>query len=374
MIHFIDRVYLDYAEAKPLPQNPLLKPEAYIRIIDRGLVDVVDADTLDKNLFNVKNVDEAFAKFGDQNLFINFLLSNCNVSDQKKIIIYADEIATIKLFCSLWKTVFPKITAQGAYKIYQTYKDFEFFKPKDQINFIAFDEDSREITKSYFFNKYWGKTFEEFQELFNPVPKFDLTPDQKEKLGTEYQMVKYILKKDADHSVLFNKVRHFYKKSLMKEILGLKSLVSEYIYTILDTEKDDTVVLSEKSAVDKLKTHTKYSLLLDDQIVYSIKGYEHLKDKYNLIKVCQDLLNGENIALASMGITPEKKDNPCCNYIAEKYAEPDLTEIIDEECFYNSSFRLFRELAKKGRYNQYLVYSFAASVKKGTESLAEFSE
>ena len=205
------------------------------------------------------------------------------------------------------------------------------------------------------------------------MPAFDLTPEQKEKIGVEYHMIGYMLKPESDHSILFNKVNHFYKKSLMKEIMSLKSIASEYIYTILAKENDDTVLLSHESALDRLKTHTKYSLLLDDQIVYSIKGYEHLKNKYNLIKACSDLTQAEAIAFEPMGIVPEKKDVPCATYIIENHAEPDMKTVLNDECFYGSNFRLFRELAKKGRYNQYLVYSFASTIKKGTEDLTEFS-
>lgn len=373
MIHLIDRVYLEYAEAKSMPQNPLMKPEAFVRIIDRNLSGMMDVDTENKNLFNSKNVEEAFTKFGEQNLFLNHLMAQCNTAKQKKVIIYVDEIANIKLLSCLWKTVFPKLTAKGAFKIYQSYKDFEFFKPKDQINFIAFDEDSKEIQKSYFFDKYWGKSFEEFSKLFNQMSGFNLNPEQKNKVGTEFQMINYMLKPEANHSVLFNKVDHFYKKSLMKEIMGLKSIVSEYIYHILNNENDETPVLSDKSAIERLKTHSKYALLLDDQIVYSIKGYEHLKNKYNLIKVCLDLTQAEGIALGIMGIQPEKKDNPCCHHIVDNHEEPNLKDFLNDECSYSSSFRLFRELAKKGRYNQYLVYAFALLINKGTESLAEFS-
>jgi hypothetical protein len=373
MIHLIDRIYIEYAEAKPMPQNPLTKPESYIRIIDRNLAGLHDVDTEDKNLFNCKTIEEAFEKFGTQNEFLNYLISKSNTLENKKIIIFADEVAAIKILCCLWKTIFPKITSEQAFKIYQSYKDFEFFKPKDQMNFIAFDEDSREITKSYFFNKYWGKTLNEFKMLFNPMPSFALSQSQKELIGAEFLMIKYILDPSANHKTLFSKIDHFYKKALMKEIVALKTISSEYIITILKNEpKSYEKILAGHSALDILKSHSKYNLLLDDNIVNSIKGYEHIKDKYNLIKVATDLLASEKIVLSSLDITPEVKDNPCCHYIADNHKEPDLKEHLQDEINYKSHFRIFRELAKKGRYNQYLVQQFAILKNEG-EDLSKFS-
>ena len=375
MIHLIDRIYLEYAEAKPLPANPLIKPEAYIYIVDRGLSGVVDHDTQDKNLFNAKTVLELYKKFGSPENLISHLIAQSQGLGKKKIVIYADEIATIQLLCSLWKGIYPKITANGAYQFYQTYKDFEAFKPKDQVDFIALGEDSREVKKSYFFDRYWGQSFEVFQKIFDSIPGMKLSNDFKEKLGTEHLMIKYMLQPEADHKILGQKIDHFYKKNLMKEILGLKSIASEYIYTILASEEDNIVELSDGSAYDRIKKHPKWSLLLDDKITYSISGYDHLKSNYNLIKVCYNLTNAEAIAFRSMGIEPEKKDTACCYHIIENHLEPDLKTIIDDECFYGSNFRLFRELAKKGRYNQYLVYAVASTLKaRGKESLSEFSE
>lgn len=376
MIHLLDRIYVEYAEAKPMPQNPLLAPEAYIRIIDRNLSGITDVDTQDKNLFNVKNVKEAYEKFGSKINLINHLLAQSNTQKTKKIIIYADEIATIQLLSSLWKDIYPKLTASGAYKMYISYKDFEYFKPKDQMNFIAFDEDSRPLEKKDFLDTYWGKTFEEFEILFNESSKFGLPAKALSKVSTEHLMIKYIINPEADHSSLFAKIDHFYKKNIMREVTGLITLVSEYLYNLISSEQkgENPAYLNNISAVDYLKKHPKYSLLLDDKIVYSTKAYEYLKSNYNLIKVCTDLVNAEAIALKQMDIVQEKKDLACSHYIIENHAEPDLKMVLNEEIFYHSNFRLFRELANKGRYNQYLVYSFAITKKQGTESLAEFSE
>lgn len=373
MIHLIDRVYLEYAEAKPLPQNPLLKPESYIRIIDRGLALILDNDVEDKNLFNVKRIEEAYEKFGGNTNFLNYLLSVSNTNETKKIIIYADEVGTIQLMIALWKALFPKIDVKNAFRLYSKYKDFEFLKPKDQVNFVSMGENSGEVEKKDFIDLYWGKTEEQFKTFFDNTEAFELTPEQKQKVGIEYLMINYILNKSGDHSELFKKLDHFYKKALMKEIVALKSIASEYILTVLGNDPKVVADLkSEKSIVDILKTHHKYNLLLDDNIVNSVKGYHYVRDNYILTKVAFDLLTAERYALNSLGITPEPRDNPCCTYIVENHKEPDFKEHLEDEIFYKSFFRIFRELAKKGRYNQYLVHHFAIAKQEG-EDLSKFS-
>jgi hypothetical protein len=374
MIHLIDRVYIEYAEAKPLPQNPLLKPESYIRIIDRGLALIVDNDVEDKNLFNVKRIEEAYEKFGSNTNFINYLMSISNTTETKKIIIYADEIATTQLMIALWKGLFPSIDSKNAFRLYSKYKDFEFLKPKDQIDFISLGENPGEIEKKDFIDLYWGKTEEQFKTFFDNTEAFELTAEQKQKVGIEYLMINYILNKESDHSELFKRADHFYKKALMKEIVALKSIASEYVLAVLKNDSKVAPELkSEKSIVDILSTHPKYNLLLDNNIVNSVKGYHYIKDNYILVKVVTDLLAAENYALNSLGITPEPKDNPCCTYIIQNHSEPNFRDHLDDEIFYKSFFRIFRELAKKGRYNQYLVHHFAIAKQEG-EDLSKFSE
>lgn len=376
MIHLIDRVYIEYAEARPLPRNPLLSTEKYIRIIDRGLSVIIDKDFEDKNLFNVKRLEEAYEKFGSNTNFVNYLLSVSNTSETKKITIYADEIATVQIMIAFWKSMFPKITASGAFKIYKTYKDFEKLKPKDQVNFIAIDEGLESIDKSYFFEKYWGLSFDKFSLLFENTKELGLDPKQKEKVGLEYLMIKYILNKNESHSALKLKTQHFYKKMLMHEICGLREVCKEFLYNILVSENQlvDDVCLSEKAITDLIKTHPKYAVILDNEISYSIKSYQYIKEKYNLIKIVNDLVNAEFIALKIMGIEQEKKDIAFCTYILDNHKEPEVVDILDDQLLYANKFRIFRELAKKGRYNQYLVISFLKTFEKSKESLAEFME
>lgn len=376
MIHLIDRVYIEYAEAKPMPQNPLFTTESYIRIIDRGLALIIDKDVEDRNLFSVKTLEEAYEKFGSNKNFVNYLLSVSNTNQTKKIIIQADEIATVKLMIAFWKSMFPKITASGAFKIYKTYKDFEKLKPKDLVNFVALDEGLDSIDKSHFFDKYWGLDFDKFNSLFKDTEELGLDSKQKEKVGLEYLMIKYILNKDGDHSALKSKTQHFYKKMLMHEICGLKELCKEFLYNILASENQLTedICLSENAVTDLIKNHPKYAVILDNEITYSIKSYQHVKEKYNLIKIVNDLVNAEFIALKLMDIEQEKKDIAFCTYILDNHKEPEVVDILDDQLLYANKFRIFRELAKKGRYNQYLVISFLKTFEKDEESLAEFME
>lgn len=46
----------------------------------------------------------------------------------------------------------------------------------------------------------------------------ELSDAQKEMVGLEYLMIKYILNREGNHAKLFEKTKHFYKKMLMHEI------------------------------------------------------------------------------------------------------------------------------------------------------------
>lgn len=380
MLHLIDRVYVEYAEAKVIRTDPRLRPESFIRIMDLGMVGFHDIEAESKNLLNAKNLVEIHEKLGSNRNFMEFLFANCNADNSKKVVIYADDISMVQLFCGLWKAIFPKITAEGAYKLYTAYKDFEYLKPVEYTTYIDILNESKQLKRSDFLKYYWEKDFAMFTRIFDTSEAFDITEAHKEKLGLEYLMIKYVLNPESDHSALYKKIDHLYKKNLMKEIHGLCMDVREYAYYLLTEDQNcsDSIYVNTLSAVDYLKDHPKYAIAVDPEITLSIKGYHHLKNNYNLIKVATDLRIAEYNIFKNTGLNSleTELDLPATGYIMNHHKEPDLKTTINEEAIYLNRYRLFRELAKKGRYNQYLVYSFAMSAKRQgfSEELSEFSE
>lgn len=386
MIHLIDRVYLDYAEASPLPNSGSRDPNRYIYVIDRGLSGVSNIRTQEYNLFSVKSFDQLVEKFESNKLLMNYLLANTNQNSHKKLQIFCDEIALVQMLCALWKGIFKNLTVEGAYKLYLTYRDFEFLKNRDDVNFIALDEDSRDISLSYFFEKYWGKTLEEFKVLYDKTEAFVLDEEEMLKIGLEFKIINSLLNpSEKNKAILNDKFKHLFKKNLVKEIISGIEFSKEYLYELfaLDAEQNESIHLSNKSVVDYVRESKRLDIILDLKIPVSSSNpnfqetYNYLYSNYNIIKVCTELIEAEKKILQKLNLDIESamQDKPCSSFIIKYKREPEneLTEISNFD--YTSNFRILKELSRRGRYNHYLVSSFFSTLNKGNpEDLDCFKE
>lgn len=368
MIHFLGKVHLEYAEAKPLGNNINVNPSQYIRIVDRGLADIVDVATEELNIFNVRNVEEAVDKFGTFNKFVDFLLDR---AQEDRVIVYCDEVAMVKMLCGLWKSLFPSITPAMAQSFLLSYRDAEHLKIDDSNEYINIDLNSERLAKSEFIDKYW--TFDSliFEKTLTDAPSFDLS-GKETLVGLEYILMKKRLSNGSFDSIYSQKMDFLYKKNFMKEILFMGSMIKEHYMYFLDS--DPNVSVGPRSVYDSLKVRPELSILFDSNVGFSSKSYDYVKQNYDLPAVLSVLKNvceviHKRINPDFVTIDEFLFENPITEYILRTGKEPSLDQIMDQDPMNIKNYHLLRGFVHMGTLNQYLLQGFYLTLKRTPEEL-----
>lgn len=359
MIHLLGKVYLEYIEKKPQVNHISVKPYQYLFIADRGLAGMVDKDTEDLHIVRFKNLEECIEKFTTFDNFMAFLLDK-TVED--RVILHCDEVSLPKMLCSLWKSLFPNITAELAYSLYVTYKDSEHFKREHGSEYIDIEVNSAKIAKSAFLGRYWDLSKEAFKTIFSDAQAFTLT-GKEDLIGLEYVFTKLILDEQKYESVFESKLVSLYKKNLVKEILFMAAMIKEHAMILLQEKSIlDAISLNDLSVIDYLRSEEKYAVLFDQKLEFSADTYEHLRSSYTIFKLISDLFADcsiihKKINPAHVSIEELKQEHPIVSYILENKKEPSVKELLDSDIFQYSNYHFLRNYINMGIFNHYLVQS-----------------
>ena len=325
MIHFLGKIFLEYAETKPLQNKLNTAPSQYIRIVDKGLSSITDVQTQHLNIVNFKNIEECLDHFNDINRFIDFLL---RLSQNDKVIIYCDEDAMKKLMILLWKSIFPNITVELVERFLVSYRDSEAFKKNDFNEYINIQMNSNRITKDNFLPGYWlaDKAFIEDSLKLSPIN----LKGKEDLIGLEYFFIKTFLTGTSGDEIYRQRFEYLYKKNFMKEVLFMIDNIKEYAILLLSLRnKTKDLLLKNKSFIDYLKSEEDYKILFDDQMDFNAESYDRFKQNYKMIKVINTLFT--DCTLIHNKINPEfvsiqeiEVENPDF-----KFVEVDRDEYMD---------------------------------------------
>ena len=362
MIHIADKIYITYAETTVGSGSEDRLPDNYVRIIDKGLTSMIDENTIKNEIAYGKTVDEVFSQFKSESDFFETLLSKIEDEDSLNVNIYADENSMLEFLIRWWKAIFPNLKADGAYALYTIYADSESLRTCKGISFIDITVKSDPITFDKFINDYWSVPKELFFDKFNHFKAFDLPQGIKDTISVEYLVMDYLASGRSYKPALQAKMAHLYKKLFIKEVFYLVKLAQEFFYYIAA----DDPSLKEASRLDgvsirkTLEKDTRFRALLDTNIQNDLKSYNHVRSKYEIDLLCKTLLDFDVKINARLGLDPKgsRLDNPTLYYYSDNNKDPNLQELLDKEIEGSSNFRIFVALARRNKFNPYIIPAF----------------
>lgn len=349
MIHLFDKVYVTYAEKFVGPQDESRMPEAFARIINKGLTYIEDRN-YDKHLLcDGKNLKEVIDKFENENdMFLKFK----EILDSKfspKFIIYCDENAMLELLVRWWKYVFPNLTPEAGYSLYNNFAENQTIRGLRDSTFLNISKDSSQANFNDFSHLYWSESKEIFKDKFNSYPAFELSPDFKKSVCIEFQILNYMTTGVVDENIQ-KKLQDFFNKSLIDEITSIIEDCQDNIYFLDDKSE---FYFSEDKPILKLLEKNSYKILQDKNVKNNMEGFSHLQKNYEFLKVCKDLLSlntkiGKNEEVSRF-------DYPCIYHIVEKGLDIDFSEILENQINSTDNLNLLNNLIHKTRLNSYLI-------------------
>lgn len=359
MIHFLGKVFLEYTETKPQLDHMTVKPSQYIRIVDRGLANIMDSLSINKHIANFKDVEECLEKFVTFDNFISFLNEK---EKEERVIIYCDEVSMPKLLCSLWKSIFPGITKEIAYSFYVSYKDNEYFRRDDRNEYIEIDINSAKIEKTAFLTRYWDLDRELFYSYFDNAESFSLE-NKETAIGLEFAFTKLLLDNERFKPVFSEKLEYLYKKNISKEIIFMISTIREHCLILLRKKGImNEIMLNDTSVIDYLKGQERYNILFDGNVKHAPETYDYLRSKGNILKLISDLtfdcsVIHKEINPSFVSFEEFKQENPICSYILEQKKEPILEDLMDANILKFSNYHFIRSYVQTGIFNYFLLQS-----------------
>lgn len=357
MIHLLGKIYLEYAETKPQINHFVARPDQYVRLIDRGLSNIVDRDTHESNLADFKNMEDAIEKFASLENFITFLTEK---TKQDRVMVYCDEISMIKMLSMMWKSVFPNIDLDTAYSFYISYKDAEHFKNEHGREYINIEIDSSKLNRESFLPRYWDLKKEDFAVLYDSAPVLNLS-GKEDLMGLEYMFTKLLLGQTSPS--FQKKLEYLYKKNLVKEVLMMIGMIKEYALLLLKNKGSaKEAALNGTSVIDFLKSNPRYAALFDNNIHDSAESYNYLKSHYNLLKLISDLyvdcaVIHNKINPSFVSIQELDQEYPICMHIMKEKREPTIEEFMSGDVTSFENYHFFKNFINTGIMNFFLLQS-----------------
>jgi hypothetical protein len=374
MIHFIGKVFLEYAEAKPLLNKISVDPSKYIRIVDKGLSHIIDAHTHELNILNFKNVEDCIQQFGSIDSFVDYAIRH---SEDDKLLIYCDEVSLPTLMIAMWKSIFPNITPALIKNFMSSFKDYELLKRNDFNEYIDIGRHSARIGKEDFINGYWNMSVEDISKVLTASPTIDLK-DKQDAVGLEYFFIKSLLS-EKDEVAYKRRFDYLYKKNFLKEVLFMISNIKEYAIILLKAKQQiETIELNDNSILDYFKNNPKYKIMFDNQLRFSAQTYDHIKSNYNLIELLTTLYK-DSLTIhketnpAFVSSEEFKIENPITSFIVQNHREPAILEMLSEDILQISNYHFLRNFVSMGTFNHYLLQSVLLTHKSDPEKLNELN-
>ena len=365
VIHIYDKLYITYAEASVGPESSDRTCEDYSQIIDKDLYDINDVHYGKNRIFFGKTLKDLFHQFTDEVGFFRFIQGQLAIPDINKIIIYADENAMNEFLIRWWKGIFPNISEKGLMALYQMFADSQLVQMSNKEIFLNIAVDAAEMEFSDLSATYWKSSTEEIRGLVNCYTPFNVPVDLLDKCSLEFRIMDHIINDRSEFlpGILRN-LEDLYKKAFMHDICGCKRNIERNILFISGQipSFDKKVGFGKKRLKDILHESKELAFLLDKNIKESKESYDYVKSEYDLLTLCQNLVQYDLLIHQSYGLTDKELvnylDNPFITYYMQNKEHPKLLNLLENEFTSSGYHRIFKGLIIKNRLNPFLVPAF----------------
>lgn len=373
MIHIFDKIYISYAETSVSPDSPGVLPESFVRIIDKGLIHMGEFIHAKRQLDYGKSIKEVLEKYESEEHFFNTLLQEISSGKSPKIIIYLDENSMLEFLIRWWKAIFPNLTSEGGYALYQSFSDSETLQPaKTRESFLDITVKSDKITFDKFAFAYWNESKSMFTDKFNSHPAFNLPISMTSKCSLEFLIMDYVQNPNEMKPELMAKISKLYRRQLTIQIFTMVRAFQYKLYFLASeiNTLSQGAFLDGKTIKEALTSDSRFKIIYDYNIQESSKMLDYIDETYELQKVCKDLMELEILWSGKQGFDVEtiKKLDPLVAYYGEHGTHPDIVLAMNEEIRRPGKYKLFDGLINKNRFNTFLIISFLNTIKsKGLE-------
>lgn len=377
MIHLFNKLYITYAETVVGPDAHERMCDDYIHIVDKGLDFIKNENYAHKRFAYTKSVNELIENYSDEYDMFQKIFERLDSPGTNKLVIYADDKAMTEFLIRWWKGLFPKITVDGLAALYHCYADSEIIQLAKTRNYLNIASDCSKMSYKKLAKLYWRRSKEEIRGLFELYPAFDLPRFARESCSIEFQLIDYMLNSESTYlPLLMKKYGDFYKKAFVNEVCGIKRMIERNLYTLLSKDEsfENINLLGNDNIESLIDNHESFKFLRDERIKESKHTFTYIEDRYDLPKLCQDLLKYDALLNGHRSLTMDQAilDNPLIGHYVEHGTHPKLEEMLKDELSGENPRRIFKRMIEKNIYNPYLLKAVAQYREKnghGEESL-----